>query len=146
VAITTGSSGSSRRPGRSTHAISEINVTPFVDVVLVLLIIFMLTAHVVEYGIDINVPKTQTTKGETKDLPIVEISKTGTVYFGKNPANIHQLADQIHQKYGDNVSAVYVRADAEAPWDPIVQVLSILGDAKLPVSVVTQPLEKNARR
>ena len=57
---------------------ADINVTPFVDVVLVLLIIFMLTAHVVEYGIDINVPKTKTTTGDTKDLPIVEITKDGT--------------------------------------------------------------------
>src|ERR1035441_8823077 len=101
-------------------AISEINVTPFVDVVLVLLIIFMLTAHVVEYGIDINVPKTRTTTGDTKDLPIVEVSKTGAIYFGKNPANIHELAAKIRQKYG-NPAAVYLRADEETHFDIIVQ-------------------------
>ena len=78
MAFNHGSNGSSRRPGRGNLAISEINVTPFVDVVLVLLIIFMLTAHVVEYGIDINVPKTQKVSHDTKDLPIVEISlRTG---------------------------------------------------------------------
>ena len=146
MAIGVGANGSGRRPGRSSPAISEINVTPFVDVVLVLLIIFMLTAHVVEYGIDINVPKTTTTKGDTKDLPIVEVSKSGTVYFGKNEANIHQLVDMIHQKYGANPAAVYLRADRETPFDPIVQVMSILSDAKLPVSIVTQPMERNARR
>lgn len=140
------SNGNGRRPGRDLGALAEINVTPFVDVVLVLLIIFMLTAHVVEYGIDINVPKTTTTQGDTKDLPVVEISKTGTVYFEKYPANIHQLVDRIHQKYGDHPDAVYLRADSETPFDPIVQVMSILSQAKLPVSIVTQPLEKNARR
>jgi biopolymer transport protein ExbD len=127
-------------------ALSEINVTPFVDVVLVLLIIFMLTAHVVEYGIDINVPKTQKVASDTKDLPIIEISKTGTIYFGKNPANYNKLVDLIHQKYGDNPAAVYLRADAETPWDPIAQVMSVLADAKLPVSVVTQPVGSHAGR
>ena len=146
MAIASSSNGSSRRPGRGIPALSEINVTPFVDVVLVLLIIFMLTAHVVEYGIDINVPKTKTTTGDTKDLPIVEISKTGEVYFGKKPAPMLQLVDLIHQKYGANPTAVYLRADAETPFDPIVQVMSILSDAKLPVSIVTQPMDRHARR
>jgi biopolymer transport protein ExbD len=146
VAFNVGSNVSSRRPGRGTLAISEINVTPFVDVVLVLLIIFMLTAHVVEYGIDINVPKTTTTKGDTKDLPIVEVSKTGEVYFGKVPANIHQLVDLIQKKYGDNPAAVYLRADKETQWDVIVQVMSVLSEAKLPVSIVTQPIDSHARR
>src|ERR1051325_4906065 len=100
--------GSNRsRPGRDIGALAEINVTPFVDVVLVLLIIFMLTAHVVEYGIDISVPKTKTTTGDTKDLPIVEISKSGDLYVGKYPANINQIVELIHQKYGNNPSAVY---------------------------------------
>ncbi len=146
MAIGLGSNGSSRRPGRGTLALSEINVTPFVDVVLVLLIIFMLTAHVVEYGIDINVPKTKTTAGDTKDLPIVEISKSGEVYFGKNPANINKLVDMIHQKYGSNPSAEYLRADSETPFEPIVNVMSILSEAKLPVSIVTQPIDSHARR
>ena len=146
MAIGVGSNGSSRRPGRGVTALAEINVTPFVDVVLVLLIIFMLTAHVIESGIDINVPKTKTTSGDTKDLPVVEISKNGEVYFGKNPANIHLLVDMIHKKYGDNPAAVYIRADSETPFDPIVQVMSILSEAKLPVSIVTQPMDSHARR
>lgn len=111
-----------------------------------LLIIFMLTAHVVEYGIDINVPKTTTTKNDTKDLPIVEVSKSGEVYFGKAPANIHKLVDMIHEKYGDHPAAVYLRADKETPWDSIVQVMSAMSDAKLPVSVVTEPIDSHARR
>ena len=123
---------------------ADINVTPFVDVVLVLLIIFMLTAHVVEYGIDINVPKTKTTTGDTKDLPVVEIAKDGTIYLGKAQPNYHDLPALIHQKYG-NPSAVYIRADAQTPFDPIVQVMSVLSDAKLPVSIVTQPMESHAR-
>lgn len=146
MAISVGSNGSSRRPGRGTLALSEINVTPFVDVVLVLLIIFMLTAHVVEYGIDINVPKTKTTAGDTKDLPIVEISKAGEVYFGRKPESIFKLVDLIHEKYGPNPAAVYIRADSQTQFDIVVQVLSVLSDAKLPVSIVTQPINSHARR
>ena len=125
-------------------AMADINVTPFVDVVLVLLIIFMLTAHVVEYGIDINVPKTTTTQGDTKDLPVVEITKDGTIHLGKATPNIHELADLIKQKYG-TPAAVYLRADAESLWDTDVQVMSVLGEAKLPVSVVTEPMKSYAR-
>jgi biopolymer transport protein ExbD len=145
MAFSTASNGGGRRPGRNITALAEINVTPFVDVVLVLLIIFMLTAHVVEYGIDISVPKTAETQSTTKDYPIVEVTKTGNVYFGKNTANIHQLADLIHKKYG-NPPAVYLRADKETQFDVIVQVMSVLAEAKLPVSVVTEPMDKNARR
>jgi biopolymer transport protein ExbD len=147
MAFSTGSNGSSgRRPGRGITAMSEINVTPFVDVVLVLLIIFMLTAHVVEYGLDINVPKTRTTQGETKDVPIVEITKSGDIYLGKTEPNIHELPDLIEKKYGTKPEFVYLRADKETPFDSIVQVLSVLRDAKLNVSIVTQPLESHARR
>lgn len=147
MAFSMGSNGSSgRRPGRGMTAISEINVTPFVDVVLVLLIIFMLTAHVVEYGLDINVPKTQTTKEDTEDLPIVEITKSGDIYLGKTEPNIHELPDLIRKKYGATPKAVYLRADKETPFDSIVQVLSVLSEAKLNVSIVTQPIERHARR
>jgi biopolymer transport protein ExbD len=147
MAFSTGSNGSSgRRPGRGITAMSEINVTPFVDVVLVLLIIFMLTAHVVEYGLDINVPKTRTTKGETKDVPIVEITKSGDIYLGKTEPNINELPDAIQKKYGTKPEFVYLRADKETPFDSIVQVLSVLSAAQLNVSIVTQPLESHARR
>lgn len=110
-----------------------------------LLIIFMITAHVVEYGIVVNVPKTKETHSETKDLPIVEITKTGNIYYGKKPANMHQLVDLIHKQY-KTPPAVYLRADAETQFDIVVKVLSILDDAKLPVSIVTQPLDSHARR
>jgi biopolymer transport protein ExbD len=144
VAFNLGSNGS-RRPGRDIPALAEINVTPFVDVVLVLLIIFMLTAHVIEHGIDINVPQTKTTKEDNRDLPTVDITKDGVVYFGKAEPNIHELAGLIQQKYG-KPAAVYLRADRETPWDIIAQVMNELSEAKLPVSVVTQPMDSHARR
>jgi biopolymer transport protein ExbD len=137
VGINVGGMNRGRR-SRGTPALSEINVTPFVDVALVLLIIFMITAHVMEYGIEINVPKTKTVSTSTKDLPIVQISKDGEVYLGKDPVKLVSLADEVHRRYPGQ-TAVYVRADRETPWDPIANAMAVLGDAKLDVKAVTQP-------
>ena len=128
------------RRARGGSNLSEINVTPFVDVLLVLLIIFMITAHVMEYGIEVDVPKTKSTKTTTKELPIITISKTGTVYLGKDPLNINNLAADIKNKY-DTKKGVFLMADKETPWDQVAQVMAILGDANIGVNAVTQPVE-----
>ncbi len=135
------SSGNRGRRGGSSMA--EINVTPFVDVLLVLLIIFMITAHVVEFGIEVDVPKTKTVKESNKELPIIIIGKTGLVYLNKDEVNVNNLAALVRDKY-DVKRGVYLRADKETPWDPIAKVMSILGDASIGVNVVTQ-LEEKAR-
>jgi biopolymer transport protein ExbD len=126
-----------RRNGVSSN-LSEINVTPFVDVLLVLLIIFMITAHVMEYGVEVDVPKTKSVRESTKELPVITITKTGTVTIGDEPLNIHNLAEVVKKKY-DTKQGIYLRADKETPWDPIAKVMTALGDAKIGVNVVTQP-------
>ena len=139
-----GAHGGGRR-SRGMPAMAEINVTPFVDIALVLLIIFMITAHVMDSGIEINVPKTQTVASTSKDLPVVAISKAGEIYLGNNPTNINLLASQIRSRYAGQ-TAVFVRADAEVPFDIVAQVMSVLGTAKLAVSVVTKPDHDTGRR
>lgn len=138
-----GASGGRR--SRGVPALAEINVTPFVDVALVLLIIFMITAHVMEYGIEIDVPKTKSVASSTKDLPVVQVSKSGEIYLGKDPVNINLLVEEVHSKYPGQ-QAVYLRADRETPFDPIANVMSVLGDGKLAVNVVTQPDDNIGRR
>ena len=138
MAMFLGGNGRGRRGNLA--PLAEINVTPFVDVVLVLLIIFMLTAHVMEYGLEVNVPQTKSVKSSTRELPVVTLTKTGAVFLGKEETNIHTLPDAIHQRFAGQ-QAVYVRADRETPFDPIAQVISELGEAKLQVSLVTQPEE-----
>src|ERR1700730_163520 len=128
------------RRSRGGSSMSEINVTPFVDVLLVLLIIFMITAHVMEYGVEVDVPKTKSVRESTKELPVITITKTGTVTIGDQPLNIHNLAEVVRKKY-DTKQGVYLRADKETPWDPIAKVMAALGDAKIGVNVVTQPDE-----
>jgi len=136
MAITVGGAGGGRR-SRGVAPMAEINVTPFVDVALVLLIIFMITAHAMDSGIDIEVPKTRTVASTTKELPVVSISKTGDLYLGKDGININELVDAIHKRYPGQ-TAVYIKADRLTTMDVSVPVMHILGEAKLGVSIVTQ--------
>ena len=144
MAISINGSNGGRR-SRGAPPLAEINVTPFVDVALVLLIIFMITAHVMEYGIEIDVPKTKSTATTTQDLPIVQITKNADIYLGRDQININRLADAIHTKYPGQ-TAVYLLASGATPFDPVANVMSVLGEAKLKVNVVTQPSEKTPGR
>lgn len=130
--------GRSSRFRGGTAPLSEINIIPLVDVVLVLLIIFMLTAHVMEYGLEVDVPKTTEQKASTQDLPVVTINKGGEVYLNDKPANIHTLGADIRARFA-NTKGVYVRADSATPWDPIAQIIAELTRANLPIRMVTQP-------
>jgi biopolymer transport protein ExbD len=137
-----GGFGSRRRGGAP---LSEINVTPFVDVVLVLLIIFMLTAHVMEFGIEVDVPAVRASKTSAQDLPVVTISKTGEFTIGGAPVNINQVEETIRAKY-PKAKAVYVRADKDTIWEVVAQMTAALGEAKFQVNMVTQPLERAPSR
>ena len=133
-----------RRFGGST-VVSEINVVPLVDVVLVLLIIFMITANVMEFGLDIQVPKVRTVRETSQELPVVSISKTGESFLNEKTININLLAQGIHARF-PRATAVYVRADKETPWDPIAQIVAELGEAKFEVKMVTAPTDAATRQ
>ncbi len=142
------SGGGGGRRGRrfgGPSANAEINIVPLVDVVLVLLIIFMITANVMEFGLDINVPKVKTVRDTTKELPVVSITKSGESYLNEKAVNINLLTQSIHERF-HGANAVYVRADKETPWDPIAQVVAELGEAKFDVKMVTAPTDAATRR
>ena len=146
MAISTNGGGLGSRRRNTSASLSEINVTPFVDVVLVLLIIFMLTAHVMEFGIEVDVPKTKFTRTDAPDLPVVTITKDGLIKLNAEAVNINNLASAIKQKYPKATKGVYVRADKETIWDIIAQVTAELGAAGLPVNMVTQPEDSSKGR
>jgi len=135
---TNGGGYGSRR--RGTPPLSEMNVTPFVDVVLVLLIIFMLTAHVMESGIEVDVPAVRPTKARAQDLPVITVSKTGEFTIAGSPVNINQVKETVLQKY-PKAKAVYLRADKVTIWDVVAQMTAELGAAGFQVNMVTQPLD-----
>src|SRR5450432_343912 len=136
--------GGHRSGRRGSTAISEINVTPFVDVVLVLLIIFMLTAHVMEFGIEVDVPKVRPVKENAKEMPVVSITKDGTTWLNDKPVNINDLPAAIRQRYGAT-KGIYIRADKQTTWEMVAQVTAEMGDAKFVVNMVTQPLDSSPK-
>jgi biopolymer transport protein ExbD len=144
MAISTNGGGYSRSGRRQSSTLSEINVTPFVDVVLVLLIIFMLTAHVMEFGLEVDVPKVRTVKESAQELPVVTITKAGVINLNADPVNINDLAATIKKKYG-KAKGVYVRADRETIWDPIAQVTEILGESGYQVNMVVRPEDSTSK-
>jgi biopolymer transport protein ExbD len=134
-----------RRRFRGTGTLSEMNVVPLVDVVLVLLIIFMLTAHVMEFGLEIDVPKVKQTRDSAEELPVVSVTRDGELYLNEKPANINALAAEVRQRFPRS-KGIYIKADKGTPWDPIAQVISELGSAKFDVRVVTQPEDESEKR
>src|SRR2546425_7840293 len=94
-----GNGRNSRRNGVSVGTMSEMNIVPLVDVVLVLLIIFMLTAHVMEFGLEINVPQVKQVKENAENLPVVNITRDARMFLGEKPVNINQIAQRVEQEY-----------------------------------------------
>ncbi len=126
-------------------SLSDINVTPFVDIVLVLLIIFIITAHVMDYGIEVQVPKTKSVATSTKDLPVVLISRKGDLYLNSDRVQLVNLVDTLHKRFPDQ-NAVYVRADGQVTWDILAQVGAKLGEGKFNIQLVTEPANAGSRR
>jgi biopolymer transport protein ExbD len=129
-----------RRFGSGNGTLSEINIVPLVDVVLVLLIIFMLTAHVMEFGLEINVPEVKQVKDTNEELPVISISRNGKLYLNEKPININEIASEVPKRF-KNQKSVYVMADKATVYDPIAQVISTLDEAHLSVKLVTKPQE-----
>jgi biopolymer transport protein ExbD len=145
MAMSLNGGGLGTRRGRGSSTLSEINVTPFVDVVLVLLIIFMLTAHVMEFGIEVDVPQVRYVQDTAKEMPVITIDKTGDSTLNGKRVNIYEVANIIHQQF-PGAKGVYVRADKDTIWDPIAQVTAELGQGKLQVYMVTRPADAPGKR
>ncbi len=129
--------------GRTQTSLSDINITPLVDVVLVLLIIFMVTAPVLQSGIELNVPKTRTVKEITEERLVVSINKQQRVFLGNDPVNINEIAARIRQKIRDpQRQAIFVRADEDVPFGAFATVMDAVKSSGITnVSIVTQPLD-----
>ncbi len=129
---------------RTQTSLSDINVTPFVDVVLVLLIIFMVTAPVLESGIDVELPQTRTVREITQERAIVSIDRQQRLFLGSEPVNIHDLGRRLQRALRDpGRQAVFLRSDREVPFGTVATVMDEMYAAGIKnISVVTKPLEK----
>jgi biopolymer transport protein TolR len=128
-------------------SLSDINMVPFIDVVLVLLIIFMITAPILQSGIEVDVPKTKTVKELTEVRMVVTIDRAQRVYLNDKPVNIHELGQQVvSQSHDLKHQAVYVRCDETVPFGSWATVVDSLRQAGIQnISVVTQPLSERSQ-
>jgi biopolymer transport protein TolR len=133
------------RSGRTQTALAEINVTPLVDVMLVLLVIFMITAPILQTGIQVNLPKTRSARPDeaTPQALIISVDKEGSVYLsGKNeqqPVKVDDLANLLNERLGQlKERRVFLRGDGDTPYRIVAYVLDQAKRAKAEVSLVTE--------
>ena len=134
--------------GRTQTSLADINVTPLVDVVLVLLIIFMVTAPVLQSAIEVEVPHTKTVKEITEERMVITIDRQQKVFLNNDPVNINLVGQRIHQKIRDpQGQSIFIRADQDVPFGAFATVMDAVKQAGITnVSIVTQPLEQNGSR
>lgn len=128
--------------GRTQSSLSDINITPFVDVVLVLLVMFMVTAPILQSGIEVEVPKTKTVKEITEERLVITIDKDQRVFLGNDPININEISDRLHEKIRDpQGQSVFIRSDENVPFGAFATVMDAVKQTGITnVSIVTQPL------
>jgi biopolymer transport protein TolR len=134
--------------GRTQIALADINITPLVDVVLVLLIIFMVTAPILQSGIEVSVPKTRTVKQITEERLVITIDKQQRVYLGNDPVNINEIAAKLRSKVRDPLhQSIFLRADEDVPFGAFATVMDAVKQSGITnVSIVTEPIEAHAQR
>ncbi len=128
--------------GRADRPISEINVTPFVDVMLVLLIIFMVTAPMMQQGVDVDLPKTTTQPMKVKDEPLIlTIKKDGSLLLGRQEIPAADLQRKLEAIFdGMDPKELYLRADQSVPYGTVARAMAAArsaGASKL--GMVTEP-------
>jgi biopolymer transport protein TolR len=136
------------RPGSNQRPLSEINVTPFVDVSLVLLIIFMVTAPMLEQGIDVKLPETTTQNLRLREEPLVmTVRKDGKIFLARREIPIAELEEKLRAILeGQDQKEIYLRADSAVPYGVVVKALAAAraaGADKL--GMVTEPESQTSR-
>ena len=129
------------RRGRQ-RLISEINVTPFVDVVLVLLIIFMVTLPLMQQGIAVDLPETESTPVQLSDEPLtITVKKDGATYIAEQAVALEGFEQKLKAILDERgAENVYVRADGDAPYAAVAKVLAAAQNAGVSgLGLVTEP-------
>jgi biopolymer transport protein TolR len=122
--------------------LSEINVTPLVDVMLVLLIIFMVTAPLLTPGVKVDLPKAASASAlNPKEPLVVSVARDGRLSFGADETNLDALGPLVKAKMGDDRErVVHVRGDTDAPFGAVVKVMDVLKGAGVAhIAIVTAP-------
>ena len=139
MAFKTGDPGGAARLG---PALAEINVTPFVDVVLVLLIIFLITAPMMLGGIDVRVPKTETRTIQPEERLVLTITRDRGVFLDNQPISLDRLSRVLSGMVRRNPkAAVFVKADEAVAYGVVMKVMDVIKKAGIDrVGMVTEPV------
>jgi len=132
--------------GNTQTTLADINITPLVDVVLVLLLIFMLTAPVLQSGVDVAIPKTRTVSQLTEVRMVVTIDKDQNVFLQDKPVNVNQLPTLLRNATAGAKPAqriIYLRADERVPFGAFASVMDAVKQAGITnISIVTRPIQQ----
>jgi biopolymer transport protein ExbD len=146
MALKTQSLSSSRR-GRTGTSLSEINVTPFIDVMLVLLVIFMVTAPLMQSGIGINLPQAETESAPAEEGLIITITKDRFIHMGEAVININLLERKLKEYFaGKSKKIVFIRGDEDIPYGFFIDTLDIIKKAGVETVGLLTELEELNRR
>ncbi|MGH7274871.1 MAG: ExbD/TolR family protein [Nitrospiria bacterium] len=128
--------------------LSEINIVPLVDVVLVLLIIFMVTAPLLYRGIDVDLPKSATNTIQPEERIVLTVSRRQTVFLDREEMSLGRLEQSLTDRAKTNPEiAVYLRADEQVPYGMIVQIMDIIKRVGIDrLGMVTNPVEPESLR
>jgi biopolymer transport protein TolR len=129
-------------PTRLGPALAEINVTPFVDVVLVLLVIFLITAPMMLGGIDVRVPKTQARNIQPEERMVLTVTRDRGVYLENQPITLDRLAKVLSGMVKRNPkSSVFLKADEAVAYGTVMKVMDVIKKAGVDrVGMVTEPV------
>ena len=127
---------------------AEINVVPLVDVVLVLLVIFMVTAPMLYRGLDINLPQTSTNRIKPEQRVVLTVERDRRIYLDKELMPLIQLQPRLHTLRSSNPEvSVFLRADRDVPYGTVVQVMDSIKKAGIEkLGMVTEPLHEEKVR
>lgn len=123
--------------------LSEINVTPLVDVVLVLLIIFMVTAPILQTGIEVQLPQTRTVQAvDPEQRAVITISRDEELFYRSDMINFNELGNLLRTEIGDSGLPIFLQADKDVPWKTIVAVVDEIRESGYErINLVTRPYE-----
>ena len=138
MAFNIDTSGSERRIGTS---LAEINIIPLVDVILVLLLIFMLTAPMMYRGIDVNLPKASSRPTAVEERLILTVTKDRTLYLNEKPVPLASLETQLRETFkGRTDRTLYLKADAGLAYGTVVETMDRVRRAGIErLGMVTEP-------
>ena len=134
----------SMNSGSTRPTLSEINVTPLVDVVLVLLIIFMVTAPILQTGIEVQLPRTRAAKAvDPEQRAVVTISKDEVLYYRSDAINFNELGERLDKEIGKGGGPIFLQSDEDVRWKTIVTVIDeIRASGYEEINLVTRPYEE----